>query len=277
MKKVSVIIFLTISFSLFGQVKKAPPKPKLRTFSHFIDSNINKKGITKFFRKSDNYIFNGEYTIHETLLNTKTDIVNSYFNTGFRFFGFFNNGYKNGLWKTTYKNILVKTINYKNGLVIGRYRVYGIKENLLYKTTFGAQGNGKFKDYYYKTGIIKQEGNYENGKREGEWCDYDRKGKVVSRYYKDGRKVGNWRTDCVGKCNYTHKIIYYNKENYGMVLLFKNDKIWQKGERYVDGLRDGVWYVYDDDEKPLRKYIYEKGEYKKDYQMNEGKWELLNN
>ncbi|OEK08086.1 hypothetical protein A8C32_14750 [Flavivirga aquatica] len=93
--------------------------------------------------------------------------------------GSFAEGYKNGFWKTTYKNKLIKTINYKNGLVIGRYRVYSIKGELLYKTTFGSLGNGKFKDYYYETGILREEGNYVNGKKQGEWCFYDEQGSLV--------------------------------------------------------------------------------------------------
>jgi len=93
--------------------------------------------------------------------------------------GEFVKGYKNGLWKTLYKNKLVKTINYRNGLVIGRYRVYNTKGAILYKTTFGSKGNGTFKDYYYKTGVLKQEGNYKNGKKEGEWCDYNELGEIT--------------------------------------------------------------------------------------------------
>ncbi|PID67754.1 MAG: hypothetical protein CR968_05120 [Flavobacteriia bacterium] len=99
--------------------------------------------------------------------------------------GSFIKGYKNGLWKTTYKNKLVKTENWRKGLAIGRYRVFDTKGKLLYKTSFGNYGHGKYKDYYYNTGQLKQEGAYENGKKQGEWCDYDKEGNLIKTTYYD--------------------------------------------------------------------------------------------
>ncbi len=110
--------------------------------------------------------------------------------TGFDEIGSFNKGYKNGFWKTKYKNKLVKTMNYNQGLLIGRYRVYNVKGDLLYKTTLGAKGTGKYKDYYYETGVLKEVGNYKNGKKEGQWLYYDKNGKETRRmHYKDGMLV----------------------------------------------------------------------------------------
>ncbi|SDE39382.1 hypothetical protein SAMN05421855_101409 [Ulvibacter litoralis] len=34
------------------------------------------------------------------------------------------------------------------------------------------------KDFYYKTEILKEEGNYESGKKEGEWCTYNKQGEI---------------------------------------------------------------------------------------------------
>ncbi len=99
--------------------------------------------------------------------------------------GYFINNLKNGLWKTTYKNKLVKTENWRKGLAIGRYRVYNTKGELLYKTSFGKYGHGKYKDYYYNTGQLKQEGSYENGKKQGEWCNYDKEGNLIKTTYYD--------------------------------------------------------------------------------------------
>ncbi len=101
--------------------------------------------------------------------------------------GSFNKGYKNGFWKTQCKNRLVKTMNYNQGLLIGRYRVYNVKGDVLYITTLGAKGTGKYKDYYYETGILKEEGRYKNGKKEGQWLYYDKNGKETrSEKYKNG-------------------------------------------------------------------------------------------
>ncbi|PZW41577.1 hypothetical protein LX95_01258, partial [Mesonia algae] len=47
----------------------------------------------------------------------------TFVNINLRKAGIFKEGYKHGLWKTTYENKLVKTENYNNGLMVGRYRV----------------------------------------------------------------------------------------------------------------------------------------------------------
>jgi len=180
MRKFLIIIYLFILSSGYGQVKKfSPPKPTPMTFSHLLNFNIDTKGRLKYYRISDNSVIHGEYIIYKTEKKIKTDLIGEIYHTGIVFKGTFNKGYKNGLWKTLYKNKLVKTINYRNGLVIGRYRVYNTKGAILYKTTFGSKGNGTFKDYYYKTGVLKQEGNYKNGKKEGEWCDYNELGEIT--------------------------------------------------------------------------------------------------
>ncbi len=48
--------------------------------------------------------------------------------------------------------------------------------------------------YYHDNGEISQTGSYTaDGKLEGEWLSFDEKGKkVVTAYYKGGKKVGKW-------------------------------------------------------------------------------------
>ncbi|MDO6516131.1 toxin-antitoxin system YwqK family antitoxin [Zobellia uliginosa] len=118
------------------------------------------------------------------------DIPNTPFKglkTDFNQLGFFVKGYKNGLWKTTFKNKLIKTENFKNGLLFGVYKVYDTNGNMLYNTNFGLNGDGRFKDFYYKSGILREEGSYKNGKKEGEWCYYDETGQSKTvKHYKEG-------------------------------------------------------------------------------------------
>ena len=73
----------------------------------------------------------------------------------------------------------VKIENWNNGLLVGKYKVYNTSNKLIYSTDFGKNGNGKFKDYYYKLGVLKEEGDYQDGKKQGEWCFYDEKGKLL--------------------------------------------------------------------------------------------------
>ena len=48
--------------------------------------------------------------------------------------------------------------------------------------------------YYHDNGEVSQTGTYTvDGKLEGEWLSFDDKGeKLVTAYYKDGKKVGKW-------------------------------------------------------------------------------------
>ncbi len=186
MEKIFFLLSI-ITISVYAQKKELPHSMITKPMNSDWINYLNNNGKTIYSSKLNNTSLNGKYIINETKLNTNTDIVNSYYNTGYKFIGSFIRGYKNGLWKTSYKNKLVKTINYNNGLIAGKYRVYNTKGVILYKTTFGTQGNGKYKDFYYKTGMLKEEGNYENGKKEGEWCTYNQQGNTKEIvYYKNG-------------------------------------------------------------------------------------------
>ena len=194
MKKAIILILLIIGINSFSQ--NAGEKPLIPAIHvNSLDLNTTIKSGKEFFSfiEQKKTLENREYLIlvrkkkeksksYEYQKNNEGNDIPNYglkgVSTSTYLKGFFHAGYKNGLWKTTHKNKLVKTINYNKGLVIGKYRVYNTKGELLYKTTFGTLGNGKYKDYHYKTGVLKEEGNYENGKKEGEWCTYNKQGNI---------------------------------------------------------------------------------------------------
>ncbi|QCE43114.1 toxin-antitoxin system YwqK family antitoxin [Psychroserpens sp. NJDZ02] len=185
--KILNILFLFISFIVYSQQQEDFER---------LTTSINTKvsiidGVELFSDSKQEIIFNGKYKI---LITTKVaDYTGINYNlgesTGYREQGTFSKGYKNSLWTTTYKNKLIKTENWKYGLIHGEYRVYDTIQKIQYRTDFGTGGNGEYKDYY-KTGILKQEGNYQNGKKEGEWCTYDRQGKIIKTInYKKGSTI----------------------------------------------------------------------------------------
>ena len=155
-------------------------------------SSINSKqeiidGVNKYSRINDNHTLDGKYQI--MIAKKVSDYTDANYllgeSTGFMESGSLNKGYKNGQWKTLYKRkTVVKTESWNDGIIAGKYNVYDINKKILYETNFGSDGNGKYKDYYYATGVLKQEGDYENGKKQGEWCDYDTKGNVkkITKY-----------------------------------------------------------------------------------------------
>jgi antitoxin component YwqK of YwqJK toxin-antitoxin module len=141
---------------------------------------------TRYKKSSVGYKKIGASNEGNDIIRSSSNLIQGQF-TGVETIGGFFNGYKTGQWKTTYNNKLVKTVYWNNGLITGLYYVTTTKGTLLYKTDFGPKGNGKFKDYYYKTGVLKQEGDYQNGKKEGEWCNYNTKGELTTTvHYKQG-------------------------------------------------------------------------------------------
>jgi len=203
LKHLILAIFIFYFAIGFSQEKIEPPAISINSL--FLNQEI-KNGIPNFwYDYNSKKLKNFKYRI---LVNQETKTQNIIKNkgqsegddikeldseysygksTGLILEGTFKNGYKDGLWKTTYENRLVKTENYNNGLTIGRYKVFNTKGDILYQTTFGSQGNGKYQDYYYNSGILKEEGFYKNGKKDGEWCSFDENGKLVeSIIYNNG-------------------------------------------------------------------------------------------
>src|SRR5688572_18167581 len=136
MKNILVLCIILYPLLISGQKINEPNRPDILTFSHLIKTKISEKGKVFYFRKLDNISLHSvdNYNVLETILDVNTDVVNSYIRTGFKEKGKFNNGYKNGLWKTTYKDKVVKTENYNNGLAVGKYAVYNTQGEILYKT-----------------------------------------------------------------------------------------------------------------------------------------------
>ena len=194
------LVSIMICGSFFSQEKAKSMLPPIRVNSLYLQNTVT-NGIEHFnYTYKNKRLIDGEYSIivkfenvrvtkkfvSETgssegndLARIKSDLSKGKA-TGVIMTGYFEGGYKNGLWKATYDKNLIKTENFKCGLTIGLYKVYNKNGNILYNTTFGPEGNGTYKDFYFKTGFLKQEGRYKNGKREGEWRRYDEDGKLTS-------------------------------------------------------------------------------------------------
>lgn len=175
--RVLLFFFLIVVTNMQSQTKGTTLRE-----SSFNISVENKRGKEFYYRSNDRAIFNAECMIlikeKDQERSTPNKIIGV--STGFKEKGIFKQGYKNGNWKTTYKSKVVKTENWDNGLIIGMYKVFNTKKKLLYETVFGKNGTSKYKDYYYKTGILKVEGNYTYGKKEDIWNYYNKKGDKIN-------------------------------------------------------------------------------------------------
>ena len=77
------------------------------------------------------------------------------------------------------KRLTLKKISYKKGTINGVYITKDTNDNLLYKTQF-TDGSGYWKDFYYESGNIKEEGKVENNCKLGEWKYYNKNGTIDS-------------------------------------------------------------------------------------------------
>ncbi len=152
----------------------------------------------------DSSFADGQYTIWLTKNEGDTDDPGIYG----KLKGSVINGKKVGEWhKYLYAKdtiILVKTSNYSNGLLDGKYSVLDYNGDTLYYWTiikghpfmdgvkYGVfeNGTGHYYDYYYDIGVLSVKGFMKNGKRHGYWYYYDRQGnKIREEHYNNGLLV----------------------------------------------------------------------------------------
>jgi len=184
MKLLIPLFFIIFTVNTYAQKKEV----QLREVSLDI-SVTNKAGKDFYYRKKDRYILNKECVILvkkkdlERSTASKTVVIS----TGIKEKGVFKEGCKHGLWKTFYKNKKVKIENWNHGLIYGPYKVFNTQGKLLYEMEFSKNGTSRYKDYYYKTGRLKVEGNYTKGRKEGKWLYYSENGETIKTInYKQG-------------------------------------------------------------------------------------------
>ncbi|WP_158976034.1 toxin-antitoxin system YwqK family antitoxin [Cellulophaga sp. L1A9] len=191
----SILMFGTSLFA-YGQ-GSSPILPPLFLNSLFVEVKITNGIIIYNYNYKNKKIENNEYSIYLIIDDKEneevTDILEEESDftfgkmTDYISTGYFLNNRKNGIWKTTFNEKIVKKENWNHGLITGDYQVYNTKNKILYSTSFGKSGNGVYKDYYYKSGKLKEEGRYKNGKKEGEWCTYLENGTLLKQIdYTDG-------------------------------------------------------------------------------------------
>lgn len=184
---------------------------------HIVDYNladINSESIEVLFEhglflNSDSSLMNAVVYIYLT----KTDDLNTVFGW---LCGRIINGRKEGAWfKEIYthknKHVIVQKLNYSNGILDGGYFEYNLEGEILrtiyngskpedliftinnqmvseeqyweYKkdepTEMFTNGTGLFLDYYYDIGVLKERGEFKDGRKQGQWYTYDKSGHIL--------------------------------------------------------------------------------------------------
>lgn len=167
----------------------------------------------------------------------------------------FKNGKLNGAWMSYFpKGDLMLEGTYKEGRKTGEWTQYfengKIRELKTYKIVkkqsavnkseiiFSSEMNGKYVAYSDMDQRIMEEGNYKDGQKVGTWKTYHRGGKLVAveSNYKDGKLEGTMKTfDKRG--NIISSIEYKNGLKHGTFKLFDKRGETIKEMRYSEGMQ----------------------------------------
>ncbi len=150
--------------------------------------------------------------------------------------GIVNNQKRDGVWKFfNVRGIHTKTTTYSNGKIIKTISKIGEDAPKLREGTAVT---------YHNNGRIKEEGKYSRGKKNGEWREFDARGKLTKvKIYDKGKVVHQQSPGRVKPF-----VSYHN-----------NGRIKEKGMK-KNGKRDGEWLLYNKNGKLLRTTQYLSGE-----------------
>ncbi|MBL0744535.1 toxin-antitoxin system YwqK family antitoxin [Chryseolinea lacunae] len=211
---------------------------------------------------------------------------------------------REGEWKTYYETGQLKeTGEYKSGKHIGRWKTYfedgPLKGEIEYVDDFGRYteyyhsgkiyGEGPRSGtknvglwrYYAEDGTLQNEGDFDNGKKNGTWTSYYPSGKVASKgvfnnddpngswqylyedgtvrsqgEFQNGKKDGYWKTlDAAGKLK---SEVTYAKGTGEYKEYYPSGKLKVRGN-LVDEKRQGKWEFYYEDGKKEGTCEYDKG------------------
>jgi antitoxin component YwqK of YwqJK toxin-antitoxin module len=196
-----------------------------------------------------------------------------------------SNGKKNGLWQVKYENDTLKSEGYyKAGKPIGLWKYFyetGQLMAFMEYLTDGVTSNFKLFD---ESGPRIAEGIYVNGKKDGPWYYYGiDSSKVCDEVYKNGMKNGEEKVYYPKTGKLFQSTNFSNGKKYGWWKQFYNDGIvktdgtykndtlqgkvvynYPNGKKnlegnYVNGLREGEFFVYDEKGKLTETLHYKKG------------------
>ena len=241
----------TLEKTKIGEWKKYNKNGQLletRNYDKGIVEYYNENGKIKLHSKDEliSYYKNGEIKLKKNYIDDKKEEWIEYYENGnVKYKGVYKNGEKDGKWifydengkidrRENYRigDLLVKGYNYNPdydnpidyGMLISSWGRIGEME---------LEQTGKTHTPFYGEDQIYSEGNYKNGKKEGEWIFYDYDNNPAAKgNYKDGKANGEWIT-YDEETQFTGKVIgYYN-----------NGELKSK-RNYKDGKKEGEWIFY---------------------------------
>jgi antitoxin component YwqK of YwqJK toxin-antitoxin module len=143
----------------------------------------------------------------------------------------------------------------------GLWKYYTDESIILLEITFQNDvKHGPLIRHHSSNGVITEESNYFNGKRDGEYKRYTFNGLLTTEgFYSMGRKNGLWMTYFAVNGEKKTEGSYANGKKIGLWRYYSSKgKLKSEGE-YKEGLMEGEWKYYDNDGTPLEQKKYMKG------------------
>jgi uncharacterized protein len=234
---------------------------------YFETGNLRMRGI---LRSNSNYGLweyfyeNGQKSMEGTIDGKlKEGIWKIYYESGdLKETGEYAANKRTGLWKTFFEDGTLRgEIEYKDDH--GRFVEYYHSGKVLSEGPRAGSRNVGLWRFFSEDGTLESEGNFENGRRNGEWKHYYPSGKVsASGFFENDQFAGAW------------------------TYFFEDGSISSKGD-YVDGKKIGYWSGYNKNGSKKSEITYTNGvgEYREYYEsgklkikgqivdeMNQGKW-----
>jgi antitoxin component YwqK of YwqJK toxin-antitoxin module len=142
----------------------------------------------------------------------------------------------------------------------GLWKYYSLSHVLMYEITFlNDIKHGPCVRHNQGTGIVTEESNYFNGKRDGDFKKYTTNGTLVAEgQYTDGRRTGSWTTYFPVNGEKRTEGSYDNGQKSGAWKYYSSKGQMKASGEYKFGSRDGTWVFYNNEGQPEEKK-YQKG------------------
>lgn len=193
------------------------------------------------------------------------------------------NGKRQGLWKEFYPTGELRSQGkYLNSNPVGLWKFFFPDKTIEIIGNYDNKGRkaGEWL-WFYVNGDTMMIENYTDGELDGEFVEFDEKGKILSKgLYVEGTEDGQWIYHNNG---YTEKGSYYDGMRQGQwiscyasgitafVIHYEQDLMhgkytayWDNGRvrktgNYVSGLREGIWLQYDEEGELILTTLYKEG------------------
>lgn len=242
-----------------GNWKTFYPNNMVHTECKYTDDKLD--GYYKEYGLDGNLIKTEKYEYGVLKKNVaelvKLDVKNDFFESGkLKSSGTYKDGIAEGVTRFyNEEGAIVNSKVYKDGELIGE----GVYDEKGYQ-------QGKWKEYYV-SGELKAEGEYIDGRRNGDWVFYHQNGKVEQKgkFLKGAKPSGKWLW-FYESGNLLREETFLNGMEEGTMTEYNDSgRVITQGA-YVDGEKEGAWKSEDGD-------VREEGSYKNG--QKDGEWKIV--